>query len=99
MCNDESVRHRRMAQTLTNEIIIAAIEGFEAQQRRIGEQIAELRSMLDDGNKQVNTRSDRTPPKRKFGEDALRRMREAQQRRWAKVRGESESPAPAKFKK
>src|SRR5262249_11569939 len=35
-------------------------------------------------------------PKRKFSEDALRRMREAQQRRWAKARRESESPAPAK---
>ena len=30
-----------------------------------------------------------TPTKRKFSAAALKRMREAQQRRWAKVRGES----------
>ena len=32
---------------LTNEIIEAAIEGFEVQKRRIDDQIAELKSMRD----------------------------------------------------
>ena len=39
-----------------------------------------------------------TPRKRKFSPDALRRMREAQQRRWAKARGEAESSAPSASK-
>ena len=34
---------------LTAEILAAAIEGFEAQKRRIDGQIAELRQMLDGG--------------------------------------------------
>ena len=34
------------------------------------------------------------PRKRKFSPEARRRMREAQQRRWAKVRGEAEPSAP-----
>ncbi len=33
-------------QKLTNEVIAAAIEGFDAQKRRIDEQIGELRAML-----------------------------------------------------
>ena len=33
-------------QKLTNEMIAAAIEGFEAQKRRIDSHIAELRGML-----------------------------------------------------
>src|SRR3954453_112888 len=84
-----------MAQTLTNEIIDAAIEGFEAQKNRIDQQIAELRAMRDG---QSATPSNSTPRKRKFSPDALRRMREAQQRRWAKVRGEAEPSAPATSK-
>ena len=36
-----------MAQPLNNEIIDAAIEGFESQKRRIDDRIAELRSMRD----------------------------------------------------
>jgi hypothetical protein len=88
-------RHEYMAQTLTNEIIDAAIEGFEAQKNRIDQQIAELRAMRDG---QAATRSNSTPRKRKFSAEALRRMREAQQRRWAKVRGETapSEAAPAK---
>ena len=35
-----------MPHTLTPDIIAAAIEGFEAQKRRIDEQIAELRAMV-----------------------------------------------------
>ena len=34
-------------QKLTAEILAAAIEGFEAQKRRIDEQIAQVRQMLD----------------------------------------------------
>jgi hypothetical protein len=38
-----------MSSKLSPEIITAAIEGFEAQKRRIDEQIGELRAMLNGG--------------------------------------------------
>ena len=88
----------------THEIIEAAIEGFEAQKRRIDAQIAELRADLSGAPAPHATQPTAHKPKRKFSAEALRRMREAQQRRWAKVRGESApaaatTPKPAKPKR
>jgi hypothetical protein len=88
----------------TNEIIGAAIEGFEAQKRRIDAQIAELRATLSGVPAPQAAQPTAHKPKRKFSAEALRRMREAQQRRWAKVRGESApaaatTPEPAKPKR
>jgi hypothetical protein len=80
-------------QRLTNEIITAAIEGFEAQKKRIDEQIAELRSFLTGGL--VETAKPAAARKRgKFSDAARLRMKEAQQRRWARIKGESEPPTP-----
>jgi hypothetical protein len=84
--------------TLTKEIIEAAIAGFEAQKHKIDAQIAELRAMLH-GTPVVTSTG---PPKatrggkRKFSPEAIKRMREAQQRRWAKVKGTSDPKATAK---
>jgi hypothetical protein len=36
-----------------------------------------------------------TPKRRKFSAAARRKMREAQQRRWAAVKGQTKPPAPA----
>src|SRR5215471_574416 len=81
---------------LTPEIINAAIKGFESQKRRIDDQIAELRAMLPGGSSETTATTEApTGKRRKFSAAAIRRMREAQQRRWAKVRGESEPTAPA----
>jgi hypothetical protein len=81
--------------TLTREIIEAAIAGFEGQKHRIDTRIAELRAMLTGAPAvaaaTIPTKGSRGG-KRIFSPDAIKRMREAQQRRWAKVRGES---APA----
>lgn len=82
-------------QRLTNEIITAAIEGFEAQKKRIDGQIAELRSFLTDGPAET-TATQKGPRKRgKFSDATRLRMKEAQQRRWARIKGESEPPTPA----
>jgi hypothetical protein len=75
--------------TVTNEVIEAAIAGFEGQKQHIDFKIAELRAMLDGGHTAPAAKTETTPTKRKFSAAALKRMREAQQRRWAKVRGES----------
>jgi hypothetical protein len=95
--NPERTSH--MPTNLTPQIINAAILGFEEQKRHIDVQIAELRAMLDGGGSTKPT-PDTTPEaptikRRKFSAAARRRMKEAQQLRWAKVRGESEPPAPA----
>ena len=77
--------------TLTNEIIIAAITGFESQKTRIDAQIAELRAVLDGGSAEAAAMPE--PPthgRKRFSAAARQRMKEAQQRRWAKIRGESE---------
>jgi hypothetical protein len=75
---------------LTNTIIEAAIEGFEAQKKSIDAQIAELRAMLTGAPESA----EEAPAKgtRKRSAAVRQRMREAQKARWAKIRGDS---APA----
>jgi hypothetical protein len=85
-----------MPSTLPPTIIIAAITGFEAQKARIDLEIAELRAMLP-GSSNQSTATQETPTlkRRKFSAASRRRMKEAQQLRWAKIRGESKPSAPA----
>ena len=81
---------------LTNEIIVAAIAGFESQKTKIDTQIAELRAMLTGGPAESAVKPEASTRKRKkFSAAARKRMKEAQQRRWAKIRGESEPAQPA----
>jgi len=81
---------------LTPEIITAAILGFEEQKRHIDTKISELRAMLPGGSTETAATPEAPTVKRKkFSAAARKRMKEAQQRRWAKIRGESEPPAPA----
>ena len=81
-----------MPPKLTDEIIDAAIQGFEQQRAQIDQRIAELRGMRSGNHGSPAAVSGAAPPKkRKFSADARRRMREAQQRRWAGVRGTSET--------
>lgn len=79
---------------LTTEIINAAIEGFQQSKLRIDTQIAELRAMLPGGRTEpAATPEAPTGKRRKLSAAVRRRMKEGQQRRWAKIRGESESPS------
>ena len=73
--------------TLTTEIIAAAIAGFEGQKQKIDGQIAELRAILN-GTPAAAVEPGKT--KRKFSAATLKRMREAQKRRWAKAKGAGE---------
>lgn len=83
-------------QKLTKDILTAAIEGFEAQKKSIGTQIAELRQMLAGGPVETATTPVAPTRKRKnFSAAARRKMALAQKARWARIKGESESPAPA----
>ena len=76
---------------LTDEILTAALEGYEAQKTRIDAQIAEIRSMLG-GDPTGAT------PKRKVSASSRRRMARAQKLRWKKIKQGSEV-APAKPKR
>jgi hypothetical protein len=81
---------------LTKEIIDAAILGFEEQKRKIDVQIAGLRALssgepLGQASAPASSVPDRK--KRKFSAAALKRMKEAQKARWAKVRGETPAAA------
>jgi hypothetical protein len=78
---------------LTTAIIEAAISGFEAQKKDIDVQIAELRAMLTGGDPATSsgpaaTTSSSQGKGKKFSAATLKRMKEAQQRRWAKIKGE-----------
>jgi hypothetical protein len=84
-----------MPSKLNSEILAAAIEGFEAQKRRIDEQIAGLRAMLSGESAEPAAAPEGVPRKRRVSAAARRRMALAQRARWAKMRGESAPPTPA----
>jgi hypothetical protein len=77
----------------SENVINAAIEGFEAQKRRIDGQIAELKALLPGQGTEVAATSE--PPKHKISTAARRRMALGQKRRWAAIKGAAEPPAPA----
>jgi hypothetical protein len=89
-----------MRPKLSNEIITAAILGFEEQKRHIDTQIGELRAVLTGGPAAPATTPEPPTGKRKrFSAASRRKMAMAQKARWAKIRGESEPSAPAKAPK
>ena len=83
-----------MPAKLTNEIIAAAIEGFEAQKTRIDQQIAELRAMLSGRLVETAAIPEIAPKKRKISAAARRRMALGQKRRWAAIEGTAEPSSP-----
>src|SRR6478672_13062859 len=80
---------------LTLEIINAAIEGFEAQKVRLDTQIADLRQMLEGGSPEAAATKEAGPGKRKVSAAARRRMALGQKKRWAAIKGTTESPSHA----
>ena len=86
-----------MPTKLTDEIISAAIEGFEGQKKKIEDKIAELRSMLAGSPTEPATTKPEAPvgKRKKFSASARKRMKEAQRLRWAKIKGETQPSSPA----
>jgi hypothetical protein len=88
-----------MPQKLTTEIMEAAIAGFEAQKRRIDEQIAELRQLMSgEVPAPAETAAPAGRPRRKMSAAGRKRIAEAQRKRWADARKDGSVPpkAPAK---
>jgi hypothetical protein len=82
---------------LTNEIIDAAILGFEEQKRRLDAQISELRAMRNDvsHNAPAAGRS-----RRKMSAAGRRAIAEAQRKRWAVLKdGAAPEKAPKRAKR
>jgi hypothetical protein len=78
---------------LSDEILAAALEGFEAQKKRIDVQIAEIRGILGG-----TASSETAKPKRKVSASSRRRMARAQKLRWKKAKQGSEAPQSAAAK-
>jgi len=86
---------------LTNEIINAAIEGFESQTARLDQQIAELRAMLPGGTTEPATPEPAKRKRRKMSAAGRKAIAEAQRKRWAasKVQSARSTPERAKPKR
>ena len=82
-----------MPPKLTNEIIDAAIEGFEQQKRRIDEQISELR-VVRSGSPAQSASVPTKQPRRKMSPAGRKAIAEAQRKRWAASKGQAEPQAP-----
>ncbi len=80
------------AQKLTPDIIQAAIEGFEAQKRRIDAQVIELRQMLDGGRPEMAVPSAPHKRKRRLSAAGRKAIAEAARKRWAAIRANSAQP-------
>jgi hypothetical protein len=77
-----------MLQRLTDEIIVAAIAGFEEKKAKLESQISELHTLVNGEPAPPGAAGGaRMPQRRKFSASARRHMREAQRLRWAKIRG------------
>lgn len=85
-----------MPPKLTNEIITAAILGFEEQKHKLDAQIAELRAHLPGGTEPTSEPTKR--PRRKMSAAGRRAIAEAQRKRWAAAKRESEALAKPKRK-
>lgn len=96
---------------LTPDILTAALEGLGAQKRKIQAHIAEVRSMLGIGADGMKRRG-RSPKtaeavasapvarkRRRFSAETRAHMAEAQRKRWAAQRGQTEAAAPATKKR
>ncbi len=81
-------------QKLTNDIVTAAILGFEEQKRHIDTRIAELRTVLSGGGTETGAAPE-TPrrKRRKINAAGRARIAEAQRKRWAESRKPAESAA------
>ena len=78
-----------MPTKFTTEILAAAIEGFQAQKRRLDAQIAELRQLMAGSSPEPAATPEPARKRRKMSASARQRIADAQRKRWAVVKKES----------
>jgi hypothetical protein len=85
-----------MPTKLDNEILAAAIEGFEVQKRRIDSQITEIRQILNGGSAEPAATTEPGRKRRKVSAAGRKRMAEAQRKRWAAKKQSIAAPKAAR---
>ena len=96
MSIETSSLRQPMPPKLTNEIITAAIDGFEAHKTRIDAQIAELRALLSGHTETAAiTPEPVTHKRRKISAAGRKAIAEAQRKRWAESKRTIETSTPA----
>jgi hypothetical protein len=78
-----------MPTKLDNDILAAAIEGFEAQKKRLDAQIAEIRQQMTGGSARAAAAPEPGRKRRKMSAAGRKRIAEAQRKRWADVKKQS----------
>ena len=78
-----------MATKLDNDILAAAIEGFEAQKTRLDAQIAEIRQLMTGGKAETAATPEPGRKRRKMSAAGRKRIAEAQRKRWAEAKKQS----------
>ena len=84
--------------TLTDADLAAVVVGLELQRERIDARIAEIRQALD-GRTAATVPTEDEKPRKKRSAAVRRRMALAQRARFAKLRQDSEPPAPKPAKR
>ena len=87
-----------MPTRLTQEIINAAILGFEEQKRLIDTQIGDLRAILSGSPAESAATEPTKHKRRKMSAAGRARIAEAQRKRWAESKRQSASVAPEPLK-
>jgi hypothetical protein len=72
-----------------NEILAAAIVGFEDRKKRLDAQIAEIRQQMTGGSAKPAATSEPGRKRRKVSAAGRKRMAEAQRKRWAAAKKQS----------
>lgn len=83
---------------LPNDILQAALEGFEEQKRALDRKIADLRAMLIGSTPEAPSNPSSLPTRRKMSAAGRRAIAAAQRKRWAAVRAQAPL-APSQPKK
>jgi hypothetical protein len=81
-----------MPTKLDNDILAAAIEGFEDRKKQIDAQIAEIRQLLTGGRAEPAAKPEAGRKRRKVSAAGRKRMAEAQRKRWAAKKQGSVAP-------
>jgi len=85
-----------MPTKLDNDILAAAIEGFEDRKKQIDAQIAEIRQLLTGGRAEPAAKPEAGRKRRKVSAAGRKRMAEAQRKRWAAKKQAGAPPKAAK---
>ncbi len=94
-----------MPSKINSEVLAAAIEGFEAQKKRIDVQIEEIRELMRGGasGSAAMPASDAAPQskrkRKRMSAEGRKRIAEAQRKRWAETRGATAPAAKPAAKK